>query len=77
MFYEDDYYDGDDRLEFADPGGRSALRAAGIRHVVVKGDETEEEITRLEKRGITCVRVETDEPKPEEVPLANDTETDE
>ena len=26
---EEDYYDDDDRLEFADPGGRSALRAAG------------------------------------------------
>ena len=26
--YGDDDYDFDDRLEFADPGGRSALRAA-------------------------------------------------
>ena len=27
-YYDEDYFDHDDRIDFADPGGRSALRAA-------------------------------------------------
>jgi len=32
MGYHDDYDDDDDRIDFADPGGNSALRAASARN---------------------------------------------
>ncbi len=54
MCHEDDYYDGDeDRIDFMEPGGRSALRAATKNDPRDQPCPTCESPNRLTRRDIT------------------------
>lgn len=55
----DDVQTGTTAIKYT-PGIFKMFKPTAIEYVV-KGDETEEDIAKLEKRGITCVKVETDQ----------------